>query len=195
MTFPVNGNIPQPTDEFSVSQGQIQTNFYNIVGWSAVDHIAYGVNNAGEHAQITLPANNPAGVQTALESTIYSNPGTASNASSQLFYANSQSNFILSAVKAFGFITGSTLSNAYNVSSVNNFATGKYTVTLSLSLPSTNYGVLVTPGTPGSPPGTYPNVASSVQIGSASQFTFMFFDTKTYTGIAVPYFSFVVLQV
>ena len=83
MTFPVNGSIPQPNDIPSVSQGQLLDNFNNLVGWGAVDHIAYGAMNSGEHAQITLPANNPAGVQTGLESTIYSNRGTASNASSR----------------------------------------------------------------------------------------------------------------
>lgn len=56
MTFPVNGAIPGPNDLLSQSQSQIQTNFNNIVGWSGVDHVAYGSTNAGIHNQVTLSA-------------------------------------------------------------------------------------------------------------------------------------------
>jgi len=57
MSYPynVNGAIPGPNDLLSQSQGQIQTNFANIVGWSAVDHVEYGAANAGFHDQVTFP--------------------------------------------------------------------------------------------------------------------------------------------
>lgn len=54
MTFPVNGSIPGANDDPSISQGQIQTNFNNILGWSAIDHVQYGAANAGTHNQVTM---------------------------------------------------------------------------------------------------------------------------------------------
>jgi hypothetical protein len=54
MTFPVNGSIPGANDDPSISQGQIQTNFNNILGWSSIDHVQYGAANAGTHNQVTM---------------------------------------------------------------------------------------------------------------------------------------------
>lgn len=58
--YPVNGAVPGPNDLLSQSQGQIQTNFANIVGWAGIDHVAYGSTGAGFHEQVTFnTATNP----------------------------------------------------------------------------------------------------------------------------------------
>lgn len=50
-------NIPQPTDQPSVSQPQILTNFASIQSLVDQDHIDFAATNAGKHNQVTFPLN------------------------------------------------------------------------------------------------------------------------------------------
>jgi hypothetical protein len=88
MTYPVNGSIPGPNDLLSQSQGQIQTNFSNIVGWSAVDHVEYGSANAGTHEQVTFSNVTSQSTPSDPESILYTKNDASSHP--QLFFLNSQ---------------------------------------------------------------------------------------------------------
>jgi hypothetical protein len=111
MTFPVLG-IPAATDIPSQSQAQIQTNFNNIIGWSAVDHVEYGAANAGTHNQVTFnkifssaPAV-PGAPQSLLftQNDAFSNPqlfyytGTATASSNQYVAATSGSTLLMGGI-------------------------------------------------------------------------------------------------
>jgi hypothetical protein len=193
MTYPV-AIIPSPTDIPAQSQSQIQTNFANIVGWSGVDHIQYGATLSGTHNQVTLPVNSvsaPASSPAGLASVIYTAPGVDDTTTSQAIFKNAQTNFLLSGLKAFGVVSGTTLNNSYNIASVTNGTVGRYVVTLSITLPSANYAVIATPMNNGG----YPNITTNYSNLSTTQFTVWTTDTKTYNGINVPTLSFLVFQV
>lgn len=49
-----NQNIPQPTDQISVSQGQILGNFQAINSWVGVNHVGFNVGDSGKHTWVTL---------------------------------------------------------------------------------------------------------------------------------------------
>lgn len=82
--------IPGPNDLLSQSQGQIQTNFANILGWSGVDHVAYGATNAGFHKQVTFPDVSVQAPPTDPEAILYTKNDGLSHP--QLFFLNSQNN-------------------------------------------------------------------------------------------------------
>lgn len=50
-----NSNIPQATDQLSVSQGQILGNFGSLNTWVNVDHTGLNAGNAGQHNKVTFP--------------------------------------------------------------------------------------------------------------------------------------------
>jgi hypothetical protein len=88
MTYPVNGSIPGPNQLLSQSQGDIQVNFANIIGWSAVDHIEYGAVNAGTHEQVTIITPQSAPTATSAEGVITTQTVT----NSELFFTNASKN-------------------------------------------------------------------------------------------------------
>ena len=53
--FSYLNNIPAATDQLSVSQGQIQTNFASTESLVDVDHVDFNSVNAGMHNTVTLP--------------------------------------------------------------------------------------------------------------------------------------------
>jgi hypothetical protein len=55
--MPYQQNIPRPTDQLNVSQGDIQANFLEIYNWVAVNHGQFDSPIAGLHTQVTLPEN------------------------------------------------------------------------------------------------------------------------------------------
>lgn len=48
-------NIPQPTDDPSISQAQFLANFGSISSWVNIDHVDFASANAGKHAKVTFP--------------------------------------------------------------------------------------------------------------------------------------------
>jgi len=50
-----NATIPQATDRISVSQADILNNFAEINTFTAIDHVAFGIADAGKHKTITMP--------------------------------------------------------------------------------------------------------------------------------------------
>jgi hypothetical protein len=50
-----NANIPQSADQISVSQADILGNFQAIDTFVAVDHIGFGIVDAGKHKTATFP--------------------------------------------------------------------------------------------------------------------------------------------
>jgi hypothetical protein len=146
MSFPVTPT-PQPTDIPSQTQGVLLTNFNNLIGWAAVDHVGYGVSSAaGEHNQVTFAANQTFSAPSGNTSILYTQPGTADASAPQLFWQNSQSIFQVSPIRAWGFANtgGIIATQSYNVTSVTKTGTGTYTVALSSNaVNSANFAVIV----------------------------------------------------
>lgn len=171
----------------------LTTNTNSVDSLVNVDLYGFNNNNGGLHQQVTLPANNTPGAQTGLSSVVYSGPGTADPASSQLFYRNSLAIFPLSLFKAFGLITGTALTNSYNITSVTNGILGQYDVTMSVMLPGSAFAVIALPGVLSG--GGNPNVTISFRITGPNSFILYTQDTSANTPINVSNFTFVVLQV
>ena len=186
-TEPATGTPPR------VSQPIIQQNNNSIYNLIAVDHVGFGNTTGGQHNQITIPQygslGNPAGVA----SSVASAAGTASASTAQLFFKNSLFSMLLSSVKAFGIVSGTSVLNGYNVTSSSSGGTGIFNITLSITMPSDNFSVIATSSVVSG--GGYPNVTTTYNITGTTTFTIYAQDTKSYVGIAVPSVSFVVLQV
>lgn len=146
MSFPVTPT-PQPTDIPSQTQGVLLTNFNNLIGWAAVDHVGYGVSTvAGQHNQVTLPVNSSVVAPTGAASVVYSVAGTANSSASQLLYQSAAGIFPLSMVRAYGFANNNGVilgSQSANVQSISRSSAGTYVVTLVSGVVSgTNYGII-----------------------------------------------------
>lgn len=70
-SFPYNNLIPQPTDQLSVSQGQILTNFGSIKSLVDIDHVDFANNDAGKHNKSSYVTQSPAPTFAATEVGIY----------------------------------------------------------------------------------------------------------------------------
>ena len=125
MTFPfsIDVNIPAANDNPAADQPIMQTNYANIAGFLAVDHVPAGTNQssnkAAYHKQITfskqsstdyVPAAAPtdplsiaftAQANNAAFSGIVSNPSITQV---QPFFWNANAPYLLNAVKAFGLL-------------------------------------------------------------------------------------------
>lgn len=66
--------IPQATDQLSVSQGQILTNFTSIQSLIDVDHVDFSSVDAGKHNQVTLVRNGSAPTFGATEFALFNAP-------------------------------------------------------------------------------------------------------------------------
>jgi len=198
-SFNFNEDIPQSTDVISQSQPELLQNFQSIDNIWNEDHYTFesSISSDGQHKQVRFPANGTAGSPTGLQSTLYTAPGTADAATSQLFFKNSLSVLPISLFKAYGAFTVSgstiTLANGSNMGSPTYTSAGRYVINLSITLPTTSYGVLVTPWTPSN--GGFPNITVSYVIASASQFNLFFQNTSGSSAIDVPAFTVIVLQV
>lgn len=53
--FTYFNNIPQPSDDPSVSQAQFLSNFGSISSLINIDHVDFASANAGKHAKVTFP--------------------------------------------------------------------------------------------------------------------------------------------
>lgn len=146
--YPVSGNIPQPGDDPSISQGELLTNFANLVGWSTEDHIEYGATNAGQHSQVRFPSNATVSTPAGLAATQSTIPGVADNTTSQAILTTPSAAFPMSAIRAFGTCKGDgsgsvALANGYNISSIT-FNSLQFTITMPAGAVSgTNYAVFV----------------------------------------------------
>lgn len=58
--FVYQNNIPQATDQLSVSQSDILTNFASIESLIDIDHVDFASPNAGQHNQVSFPLNSNA---------------------------------------------------------------------------------------------------------------------------------------
>lgn len=70
--FTYQGNIPQATDQLSVSQADIQTNFASIQSLIDIDHVDFSSLDAGKHAKVSLPVQGGVPVFGAAEVGIFS---------------------------------------------------------------------------------------------------------------------------
>lgn len=48
-------NIPQATDQLSVSQGDLLGNFTSLFNWVQANHVTFDVADAGKHKWVTFP--------------------------------------------------------------------------------------------------------------------------------------------
>lgn len=180
------GNISPAAQRVSMTTN----NDSNASIWTQ-DHYGFNDNNGGTHKYVRMPANVALPGMINLQSGLGSVTGVADPTKSQLVFKNSLATFPVSLFKAYGFITGTTLSNAYNVTSVTNPSTGQYLVTLSVTLTG-SYGVILTPATPSG--GGFPNIAASYVILNSTQFRIYTQDTQNSTGLNVSNLTFIVLQ-
>jgi hypothetical protein len=94
MTY--NPNIPMPTDNLSVSQGQMLTNFTQLNTQFGVDHTPFrngGVNGDGFHKQVSFSQARSSPVLAGTNSMVY--PKTVSGVV-ELFFANAAKDVLLS---------------------------------------------------------------------------------------------------
>lgn len=77
--MPYQNNIPRPTDQLNVSQGDIQQNFLEIYNWVAINHAQFNTANSGKHTQVTLPVNAAPTPTAANEVNIYSRVSANTN--------------------------------------------------------------------------------------------------------------------
>lgn len=195
MSITYTTGIPDPTHNPSVDAPNMQTNTNSIDSWNSIDHFTFSSLNAGKHKYIQLPANSTPPSPGGLAASAYTAPGTADASQSQLYYANSSITVPLSIVKAFGVIStsGPTLTNGFNVASIGTAGTGIYQITMTTPLAGTGYAVIATPVVVSG--GGYPNITISYLNFSSTQFRLYTQNTQSSVGIAVPGFSFIVLQV
>ena len=202
-----NTDIPFASNTPASDQSKMQTNTNSINQWNDVDHYTFAEANAGKHRQLTLAANNAAGTQSGLASTVYSAAGTASSSSSQLLFKNSLGGasavpYLLSVVKAWAFCNGAAggiiNSQSSNVTSVTRASTGQYTIVMpSNTVASASYAVLITTSNCNSAPTSdacFGTLATDISSPTSTQFVIRTF--RQGLTVADPvYFSFMVLQI
>lgn len=69
-------NIPQATDQLSISQNDILNNFASIGSWAAINHIGFDATGAGKHSFIQFPTVQGSDIATAAgEVALYTKTG------------------------------------------------------------------------------------------------------------------------
>ena len=99
-----------------------------------------GSNEDGRHQFVNMPnqASEPS-IATGMDGLLYA----FENVSSQPFFKNSNSVMQMLGIRAMAvFNSAGTLAYSYNVASVTNTATGRFTVTYTTALPNNNYLVI-----------------------------------------------------
>ncbi len=68
-----NQDIPQATDQISVSQGDLLANFQSLFSWVQANHVTFDITDAGKHKWVTFPRQGvvPAPPFTATEVELY----------------------------------------------------------------------------------------------------------------------------
>lgn len=144
-----NAAIPQPGDLISNSQPQILANFAVIdssVYGFAREHVALtDTSLGGLHKLATMPNTASVAPATGYGSYYASKTGTTGALITEAVYksGDATSISILSAVKAWGRFSATTIADGFNFASVTNASIGNYVVTLTNALASTSYGVLI----------------------------------------------------
>lgn len=197
MPYPYTPTVPVPGHLPSQDVQAMQTNTLSISGIVAVDHYGFGDTNAGQHKQITLPLNVAPALPAGLVSLVFSVPGVANNAASQLIYANSAISLPVSGIRAFAIASnssnyGATVPlNGYNVTSVASSG-----ATLTVIMPAgvvngTNYSVICS-STRGI--GGQDQITIVYNIVSATQFTLTTVDVSGNVLRQTNSISFMILQ-
>lgn len=191
MSISYDPNIPSPNNNPSDDVTTMQTNANAINTIMGRDLYTFSSPFAGQHQFIRLPGNVTPSAPTGLEGAIYTVPGTAQPAKSQLVFRNSSYAMPLSPIKAFCLFSGTTIFNQSNITSVTNPAVGQYTITLTNALPSTAYAVIATPAL-----GGFAELSISYTITSTTVFRIFVYNSKgTAAGVNPAAVSCMVLQV
>lgn len=151
MTY--NANIPQGTDNISVSQAQLLGNFGQLNSQFGIDHTAFNTgsgNGDGFHKKVTLPGNVTPPTPGAGICTIYGKTTTGVTIPwLRRDGLAATPEWSMLPIKAFGSFVGTTgvvVGTAMNLTCVRN-STGLYTMTLAANVVSSaNYSVMVTVG-------------------------------------------------
>jgi hypothetical protein len=199
MSFPFYPNIPQPGDNPSVSQGELLQNFQSMgsaTSWTTIDHYGFGTGTDGQHKQITLPAlSGPIVSPSGTQSSIYSQAGGADNLTAELFLRNRVSTLLLSCVKAFGQVDGSSgsVTNGFNASSVR-IGEGSYNVTITGNPTSGSSFCILTGCGRASSGSSTDQVTMVYTITSSTTINFQAVNVANAVPINVVSFSFAILQ-
>jgi len=196
-----NLDIPDGPNNPSNDQPKMKTNTNAIQTLLSVDHVGFNTNGSppngvgGHHLQVSFDGKNVPAAQTDPQSVLYTNSGTAST-NSQLLYRNQNGIFQISAIRAWGFVDGTTgaikASQAFNCS-VAKISAGLYEVTFTMgAVSSGDYAVLVS-STKRSSAARF--VYSSYQIIDDTKFRLNFDESAAGSGVDVTSFSFQVLQI
>jgi hypothetical protein len=149
--------IPNANDQFSVSQGQIKTNFQSIMTLIDQDHTDFANSAPGKHFRVTFPVQSPAPTFSGGDIGFYSllNPILNSN---QLYFSNVAGTQIPITASGSASVSGFTIYYSYLNSGwilksgtgvTGGTGTGTATVVLNgAGLPpyATTFQVIVTPG-------------------------------------------------
>lgn len=82
-----NPQIPQATDDPSVSQGQLLLNFQSLQAWLDVNHVDYASADAGKHVFVEFPVQSPVPTTGAGEVGLYCQTSTLSG-NPELVFSN-----------------------------------------------------------------------------------------------------------
>src|SRR5690554_2847241 len=95
-TFTFYDNIPQTTDDPSVSQAQLLQNNQTLALWAAVNHFAYGTGNDGYHQLLDFPNASSVPTPTGTQGSVY--PVLDTNSALQLNWKNKDGTYPLTAL-------------------------------------------------------------------------------------------------
>jgi hypothetical protein len=191
-----NRDIPDAPNNPSTDQPKMKQNTNAIDDLISVDHLSFQATNFGTHKQ-TAFENFSAGVVPGgvPASVAYPAAGVAEVTRAQYYFKNSTNTFILSALRAFAYVTGATgaiiAGQSSNVTSVTRNSAGNYTVTIPANvLTSANYMVFTTASRTS---GT--QMVHSYSITSATSFDLRFSFPVTGTVFDPVTFAFAVIQI
>lgn len=80
-----NAQIPQPTDQLKVSQGDILGNFQELSTWVNINHEDFASGNSGKHKFLQMPEQGAAPTTAANEAGFYAAVGATSAVSELVF--------------------------------------------------------------------------------------------------------------
>lgn len=191
-----NRDIPDAPNNPSTDQPKMKQNTNAIDDLIAVDHLSFQATNFGTHKQTSfenfstgvVPGGVPASVA-------YPAAGVADATRAQYYFKNSTNTFLLSGVRAFAYVTGSTgaiiAGQSSNVSGIVRNSAGRYTVTINANaLTSANYMVFITAARTSNT-----SMVHSYSITSATSFDLFFNFPLTGTSFDPVTFAFSVIQI
>jgi len=98
-------NIPQPTDQISVSQADILNNFIALSTFLNINHVDFASADQGKHKFVSFPVQAVAPATTATEVALYSKTSTLLGGP-ELFFRNASSGIEYEFTSAVGATTG-----------------------------------------------------------------------------------------